>query len=91
MELYIPHTFSNAKAKKPWFNSACSRAVNDRKAAHKRYRSNLSVETLALYISARNHAKFTLQHIKNSSINRICQNRSNFNTFRDFWFLANNI
>ena len=36
MELYIPHTFSNTTAKKYWLNSACSRAVNDRKAAHKR-------------------------------------------------------
>ena len=32
MELYIPHTFSNTKAKKPWLNSACSHAVNDREA-----------------------------------------------------------
>ena len=31
MELYIPHTFSNTKAKKPWFNSPCSRAINDKR------------------------------------------------------------
>ena len=35
MDLYIPHTFSNTKAKKPWFNPACSRAVKDREATHK--------------------------------------------------------
>ena len=34
IESYIPHTFPNTKAEKPWFNSACSRAVNDREAAH---------------------------------------------------------
>ena len=50
MESYIPHTFSNTKAKKPWLNSDCSRAVNDREAAHKRYRSHPSAEIHALYI-----------------------------------------
>ena len=60
MELYIPYTFSNTKAKKPWFNSARSRAVNDREAAHKRYYSHPSAETHALYISVRKHAKSIL-------------------------------
>ena len=74
MELYIPHTFSNTKAKKLWFNSACSRAVKNREAAHKRYRSHPSAETYALYMSARNHAKFILQLTKNSFVNGKCQN-----------------
>ena len=91
MEAYIPHTFSNPKARKPWFNSACSRAVNGREAAHKRFRSNPSPETHALYISARNHAKSVLQLAKNSFINRKCQNLSNSNSPRDFWHLAKNI
>ena len=74
MEAYIPHTFSNPKARKPWFNSTCSRAVKDREVAHKRYRSNPSPETHALYISARNHTKSVLQLAKNSFINRKPQN-----------------
>ena len=73
MELYIPHTFSNTTAKKPWFNSTCSRAVKDREAAHKRYRSHPSAETHSLYISARNYDKSILQLTKNSFINRKCQ------------------
>ena len=64
MELYIPHIFSNSKTKKPWFNSACSRGVKDRAAAHNRYRSHPSAETHAKYISARNHAKSISQLIK---------------------------
>ena len=44
----IPHTFSDAEAKKLWFNSACSRSVKNRKAAHKRYRSHPSAEIHAL-------------------------------------------
>ena len=91
MELYISHSFSNTKTKKPWFNSACSRAVNDREAAHKRYRSHSSAETHALYISASNHAKSILQLTKNSFINRKCQSLSNSNSSRDFWHLAINI
>ena len=57
MELYIPLNFSNTKAKKSWFNSVCSRAVNDREAPHKRYHSYPSAETRALYISACNHSR----------------------------------
>ena len=91
MEAYIPHTFSNPKARKPWFNSACSHAIHDREAAHKRYRSQPSPENHALYISARNHAKSVLQLAKNTSINRKCQNLSNSNSPRDFWQLAKNI
>ena len=91
MELYIPHTFSNTKAKKPWFNSACSHAINDRETAHKRYHSHPSAETHALYISAYNHAKSILQLTKNSFINIKCQNLSNTNSSRDFWYLANNV
>ena len=91
MELYIPHTFFNTKAKKPWFNSACSRAVNDRVIAHKRYRSYPSAECHALYISARSHAKSILQLTEKYFINRKCQNFYNPNTYRDFWHLANNI
>ncbi|KAG0729296.1 hypothetical protein GWK47_030649 [Chionoecetes opilio] len=42
MEAYIPHTFSNPKARQPWFNSACSHAVRDREVAHKRYHLHLT-------------------------------------------------
>ncbi len=67
MDAHIPHTFSNNTARKSWFNLACSRAVNDRKAAQKRYRSNPSLETHALYISDRNHSKSALQLANNFS------------------------
>ena len=89
MDLYILHTFSNSKAKQPWFNSACSRAINDREAAHKRYRSHPSAESHSLYISVRNHAKFILKITKNSFINRKCQSLSYSSP--DFWHLAINI
>ena len=57
MELYIPHTFFNTKAKNPWLNSTCSRTVKDRETAHKRYRCHPSAETHALYFSANRPAK----------------------------------
>ena len=77
MELYIPHTFCNTKAKMFKLNSACSRAVKDREVAHKRYHSYPSAEIHARYISARNHAKSILQLTNYSFINRKCQNLSN--------------
>ena len=91
MELYIPHIFSNNKAKKPWFNSARFRAVKDRGAAHKPYRSHQSAETHALYTSSHNHAKSFLQITKNLFINRKCQNLFDSNSSRDFCHLANSI
>ena len=91
MEAYVPHTFSIPNARKPWFNLACSRAVHDREAAHKRYRGHPTPESHALYISARNHAKSVLQLTKNSFINRKCNNLLSSNSPRDFWHLAKNI
>ena len=91
MEAYIPHSFSTPKSHKPWFNSACSRAIRDREVAYKRHRDLPSPANHALYISARNHAKSVLQHAKNSFINRKCQKLHNSNSPRDFWHLANNI
>ena len=88
MEAYIPHSFSRPKPSKPWFNTACSRAIHDRVVAHKRY---LSLPSPELYISARNHAKSVLQLAKNSFIQRKCQNLSRYNSPRDFWHLAKNI
>ena len=85
MELYIPHTFSNTKAKNPWVNSDCSCAVINRETAHHRYHSQPSAETHVLYISARDYAKYILQRTKNFFINRQCQNLSISNCSRDFW------
>ena len=91
-EAYIPHSFSRPKPSKPWFNTACSRAIRDREVAQKRYLSLLSPESQALYISVRNHAKSVLQLAKNSFIHRKCQNLSSYNSPRDvFWPLAKNI
>ncbi|MPC69949.1 hypothetical protein E2C01_064183 [Portunus trituberculatus] len=91
MEAYIPHFFSQPKHSKPWFNTACSRAIHDREVANKWYLSLPSPESHALYISARNHAKSVLQLAKHSFIGRKCQNFSNSNSPRDFWHLAKNI
>ncbi|MPC17315.1 hypothetical protein E2C01_010166 [Portunus trituberculatus] len=69
-EGYISHSFSQPKFFKPWFNTACSRAIHDREVAYKRYLSLPSPESHALYISARNHAKSVLQLAKHYFINR---------------------
>ena len=91
MEAFIPHSFSNPKARKPWFNSACSHAIHDREKAYKRYRSHPTPENHTLYKSAQNHAKSVLQLAKNSFLHRKCQNLSQSNSPRDFWHLAKNI
>ena len=87
----IHSSYFNTKAKKPWINSACSRAVKDREVVHKRYRSNPYAQIHALYIYARNHAKSIFQLSKSSFINRKCHNVSHSTSSRDFWHIANNI
>ncbi len=67
MEAYIPYTFSTPHAKKPWFNHACSRAVQDREAAHRRYQTHRNPADHDLYISARNRAKSIFQLTKKIS------------------------
>ena len=91
MEAYIPSSFSNTNAKKPWFNSTCSRAVRDREEAFRRYRNHPSPESHALYISTRNRTKSVLRLAKHSFINNKCTQLSNSNSSRYFWNLANNI
>ena len=86
MELYIPHTFSNAKAKKPWFNSVLVLSMIERRLTN----DTIVIHLLKL-MSYRNRAKFILQLTKNSFFNRKCHNLSKFNSFRNFWHLANNI
>ena len=83
IELYIPHTFSNTKTQKPWFNSACFRAIKDREADHKRY-SHPSVETHALWISARNHAKSILHLTKHYCITHTSPHTALLNSLKLF-------
>ena len=91
MEAYIPHSFSTPKTDKPWFNLACSRAIRDREAAHKRYRSLPSAENHSLYISAQKHAKSVLQQAKSSFIHKKCQNLHSSQSPKDFWHLSKSI
>ena len=91
METFIPHSFSSPKSNKPWFNSACSRAIHDKDEAHNRYRNLPSDENHRLFISARNHAKSVLRCTRSSFINKKCQSLHNSNASRDFWHLYKNI
>ncbi len=91
MEAYIPHTFSVLHTKKTLFNHTCSRAVQDREAAHKRYQSLRTPANHDPYISAWNCAKSILQLTKDNFIIRKCQNLAFSNSSCDFWHHAKNI
>ena len=49
--------FPSTKLNKPWFNSACSRAIRRRDAALRSYRRLQTAEPLANFISPRNRTK----------------------------------
>ncbi len=76
------------KNKKRWFNHACSCAVQDREAAHRRYQNLRTQANHNLYISSRILVKSILRLTKSNFINRKCQNLAFSNSSRDFWHLA---
>ena len=88
MEAYIPYSFPSTKPNKPWFNSACSRAIRHRDAAFRDYRRLQTPETHATYISSRNRAKSILRNTKNSFLRRKCNNLSGSSSSRSFWHFA---
>src|SRR6201990_1347100 len=91
MEAYIPYSFPSTKPNKPWFNSACSRAIRRRDAAFREYRRLQTPETHSLYISSRNRAKSILRNTKNSFLSRKCNNLSGSSSSRSFWHFAKNV
>ncbi|KAL7646845.1 UNVERIFIED_CONTAM: hypothetical protein RMT77_002101 [Armadillidium vulgare] len=91
MEAYIPYSFPSTKPNKPWFNSACSRAIRRRDAAFRDYRRLQTPETHATYISSRNRAKSILRKTKNSFLRLKCNNLSGSTSSRPFWHFAKNV
>ncbi|KAL7641293.1 UNVERIFIED_CONTAM: hypothetical protein RMT77_008431 [Armadillidium vulgare] len=91
MEAYIPYSFPSTKPNKPWFNSACSRAIRRRDAAFRNYRRLQTPESHATYISSRNRAKSILRDTKNSFLRRKCNNLSGSSSSRPFWHFAKNV
>ncbi|KAL7643877.1 UNVERIFIED_CONTAM: hypothetical protein RMT77_005883 [Armadillidium vulgare] len=91
MEGYIPYSFPSTKPNKPWFNSACSRAIRRRDAIFRDYRRLQTPETHSTYISSRNRAKSILRDTKNSFLGRKCNNLSGSSSSRPFWHFAKNV
>ncbi|KAL7640935.1 UNVERIFIED_CONTAM: hypothetical protein RMT77_008072 [Armadillidium vulgare] len=91
MEAYIPYSFPSTKPNKPWFNSACSRAIRRRDAAFRDYRRLQTPETHATYISSRNRAKSILRNTKNSFLRLKCNKLSGSTSSRPFWHFAKNV
>src|SRR6201990_810178 len=91
MEAYIPYSFPSTKPNKPWFNSACYRAIRHRDAAFRDYRLLQTPETHATYISSRNCAKSILRNTKNSFLRLKCNNLSGSTSSRPFWHFAKNV
>ena len=91
MEAYIPYSFPSTKPNRPWFNSACSRAIRRRDAAFRKYRRIQTPETHSTYISSRNRAKSILRDTKNSFL---CQKFNNLSLplfSRPFWHFEKNV
>ncbi|KAL7634069.1 UNVERIFIED_CONTAM: hypothetical protein RMT77_015397 [Armadillidium vulgare] len=91
MEAYIPYSFPSTKPNKPWFNSACSRAIRRRDAAFRDYRRLQTPETHATYISSRNRAKSILRNTKNFFLHLKCNKLSGSTSSRPFWHFAKNV
>jgi exonuclease III len=91
MEAFIPYTFPSTKPTKPWFNSACSRAIRHRDAAFRNYRRLQTPESHTIYISSRNRAKSILRDTKNSFLRKKCNELSGSSSSRSFWHFSKNV
>ena len=90
MEAFIPYSLSISNSK-PWFNTACAKALSKKKKAFKHWCLFPSAASHRLYITARNHSNSVLRSCKSNFIKRKCSLLSSSNSGRPFWTLVKSL
>ena len=91
MDAYVPSSVRSFSPSNPWFDRACSRAIQTREGAYQSWKSLPSPEMHANFISARNRCKAIIRKAKHSFIKRKCDRLTSTPTEKPFWSLAKNI
>ena len=88
MEEYIPSTIKTFSPSNPWFDRACSSAIQVRERAHQTWVSSPSILTHTNFISARNRTNSITRQAKRSFVRRKSDRLSSNPTSKTFWSLA---
>ena len=88
MEAYVPHSDKTFSPSKPWFDHACSMAVEAKKRAFRSYQSSPSDLTRTAFISARNRCKNKIRRAKASFYKRKVDSLTRSITEKAYWSLV---
>src|SRR5678815_3700414 len=91
MSRFIPSSTKSFSPHNPWFDRACSLAIQARDSEYREWKNSRSPITLANFHSARNRCRDTLRRAKRAFIKRKGANLLGSPTEKSFWPLAKNI
>ena len=91
MEAYVPYTIKSFSPSKPWFDNACSRAVQARERAYQTFIRSRSDLTFRAFIAARNRCKAQIRRAKKSFVMRKKSRLTSSPTTSSFWSLSKSI
>ena len=91
MEAYVPFTIKTFSPSKPWFDNACSRAIQARERAYQTFIHSRSDLTFRAFIAARNRCKAQICRAKKSFDMRKKFRLTTSPTNSSFWSLAKSI
>ena len=91
MEAFVPSSVKSFSPSKPWFDHACSLAVQARERAYQSYLHSRSALTHQAFISSRNRCKAILHKAKHSFVKKKCDNLTSSPSTNAFWSLAKNV
>src|ERR1700755_1708381 len=91
MSRFIPSSTKSFSPQNPWFDRACSRAIQARDIAYREWKNSPSPITLANFHSDRNRCRDILRRAKQTFTKRRCAELLNSPTEKSFWPLAKNI
>src|SRR5678815_5313066 len=88
---FIPSWTKSFSPQNPWFDRACSLAIQARDSAYLMWKNSRSPITLVNFHSARNRCRDTLRRAKRTFIKRKCSDLLGSPTDKSLWPLAKNI
>ena len=91
MDAYIPSSVKSFSPSNPWFDRACSQAIQAREQAYQSYQVSPSTASHSTFISARNRCKTIIRRAKHSFVQRKCDNLTASPSNNSLWSLAKNV
>ena len=91
MDAYIPSSIKSFSPSNPWFDRACSLAIQAREHAYQSYQNSPSAASHSAFISARNRCKTIIRRAKHSFVKKKCDNLTASPSNNSFWSLAKNV